>query len=176
MSEDSQYERTEIPKLDRFHEIELERLIEGIITLHHLRMQVGVFFGTVNLAALGVALTTQKALVVFFAGILLWMLIAADMVARASVAAYYYRALKLQERFAPNDDGFLTMLPGSSVTYARDIAKISDLDGQHLVLGYLPLRSLRVQSNLGFWLPLAASLLEIAAGVVFWLALGWSLI
>jgi hypothetical protein len=176
MSEDSQHGQTEIPKLDRFHEIELERLMEGIIALHHLRMQAGVFFGTVNLGALAVAVTTQKAMVLFFAGVLLWMLIAVDMVSRISVAAYYYRCLKLQERFAPGDDGFLTMLPGSSVTYARDIANLSDLDGQTLVLGYLPLRSLRVQSNLGFWLPLAASLLEIAAGLVFWLVLGWPLI
>lgn len=176
MPVDSEHERIKIPKLDRFHEIELEKLIEGIIALHQLRMQSAVFFGTVNLAALGIALSAEKALVLFFAGLLLWMLMAVDMVTRASVAAYYYRALQLQKRFAPDDDGFLTMLPGSSVTYARDIAERSHQDGQTLVLGYLPLRSLRVQSRLGFWLPLVASLLEIAAGLFFWLVLGWSVI
>ena len=168
--------RNQIPKLDKFHEIELDKWIDGIISMQNLRLQAGVFFGTMNLAALGVALSTQNALVVTLAGVLLWLFILVDMGARVICTAYCYHAMKLQVRYAPNDDGFMHMLPGSAARWARGMMDLYEREEQDPSPSRLPLGRLRTQSKLGFWLPLAVSLVQIVTGVLLWLVLDWSLL
>lgn len=179
MSEQEKQAQGKIPELDKFHEIELEKVFDALLSIHNYRVQVGIFFGTVNLAALGVALTSQKSLVLIFAGVLLWILIVLDFGSALSLSGYYYRAIELQDRFAPDDEDFLKMFSGTAFLWARESAEISEGERHISIAGHhLPvsLRSLRTQSVAGFWLPLAASFVEIAAGFVTWLVFSWSFV
>ncbi|MFC2037810.1 hypothetical protein ACFLYD_07595 [Chloroflexota bacterium] len=164
------------PALDRFHEIELEKTLDAIFGVQSLRVQVAVFFGTVNLAALGVALTTGKAIVVFFAAALLLLFAATDFGARLGIAALLRRVTRLQVRYAPNDTDFLEMFPGTEVKWAQEMATRSGPREANRFLGYTPIPNLAHQSVLGFWLPLAASLVEIGVGFTLWIGFNWPLL
>jgi hypothetical protein len=136
-----------------------------------------VFFGTVNLAALGAALTTKLAGVMIFSGFLLWLAVLADWIANVVVCGYYYRALILQRRFAPNDDDFLRMLPGVALAWARDMVGEPARETSPFMLGHLPYTlpssSLKHQSVVGVWIPAVGGLAEILFGIDLWLYAGW---
>jgi hypothetical protein len=176
MMTDTQPSPGKAESLDRFHEIELEKTLDAILANHTFRVQAGVFFGTVNLAALGIALSSRGALVVFFAALLPLMLIVVDTAARVSLATLYYRLHRLVKRFAPGDLAYLESLPGSEAEWAGQMAAEEELDTRGPHVGRVPMRSLTKQSVLGFWMPAALSLGQVGLALVLWLVVGWPLL
>jgi hypothetical protein len=160
--------------LDKIHEIEVEKVFEAMITIQNLRIQSGIFFGTVNLGALGIAFTTQKAGLIVLASLLLWAFIWIDFRGRAALAAMYYRALQLKNKYAPeDDDSFLNILnTGSMELRLREIEKIPDRAKRIKSVRQYPMRH---GGYSGFWIPLLASLIEIFSGLILWSIFKWSL-
>lgn len=160
--------------LDKFYEIEVQKVFEAMLAIQGLRVQVGTFFGTANLTALGIAFSTQKAGIIFLSAFLLILFLILDLTARSALIRYYYRALILQNRYASNEEGtFLDIfLPVSTEAKVRQISKISKPEGRSKAL-----RSLLIgrASNPGFWLPLIAFFIEIFIGTILWVIFSWEL-
>ena len=93
------------------------------------------------------------------------------------MAAVNFRGLQLEKKYAPGGEiPFLniyisvTASQRDSVKQLSDIANLGSLDKQ--------INALRVfrPSNMGLWLPIGIVIIEIVAGFVLWLQLGWSLL
>ena len=85
-----------------YHEIEIKEIYEGIRSLTNLRIQLGTFFGTAHLTILGVALTTQKASIVFMASSVLILMMVFDAFVRRELNPYYCRGLLLENMYSPD--------------------------------------------------------------------------
>jgi len=175
MPEHREQEVTTERPLDKFHEIEMGKVFDAILSIQNQRIQFGTFFGTANLAVLSIAFSTQKAGLLFFGSALFWILAVIDIIRRRERVMLYFRGLQLQEQFAPNDsDTYLTLLSSKRLESSiRQVASISDREQRTKALLSLPFR--KPSSFGGFWLPVGASLIEIAAGLVLWLIFSWSL-
>jgi len=100
-------------ELDRFHEIEIEKVFEAMVNVQNLRLQAGIFFATANLGGLSYAFSTSKAGIIFFTSLLIIAHVLIDSRARISFAAMRYCGLQLQEKFAPLDpETFLNLFAG----------------------------------------------------------------
>ncbi len=164
-------QRSNIPPLDRFHEIEIEKVLDGIVATQNLRIQIASFFGTANLALLSIAFSTQKAMLLLFAGALIWVFLVIDMRTRRALAVYYYRSLQLQARFAPNDnDVYVSVLPDPMASWVRELSRVPQ---KELQINKLLSPPLRAQSVSAFWLPLIASIVEVGIGLTLWLGFSW---
>lgn len=172
MSRDSH--ATEKPeKIDDFHKLELTQVIERLQSLEDFRIQIGVFFGTATVTALGLAFTLEKAGIFFFATLIAIAFVLTDMRTRVSHAVYYYRGLQLHERYAPHDnETFLHILPSHLISQVREIAQTVDPEKRLAALKRLPRSSPSVR---GFWLPCSVALLEVITGLVLWLGFKWPL-
>jgi hypothetical protein len=161
-------------ELDRFHEIEIEKVFEAMVNIQSLRLQSGIFFATANLGGLSFAFSTAKAGIIFFASLLIVAFVLIDSRARISFAAMRYRGLQLQERFAPGDpETFLNLFAGGfSDEQLRKIRALNSGAARNEALKSLPFRSRGVTS---FWFPLLAFLAEVAVGITTLLVLNWSL-
>lgn len=165
-------QRNNVQELTKFQEIEVQKVAEAILSIYTLRIQVGTFFGTVNLSALSIAVTVKQAGIFFFAASVMWLFILIDRIAVQTLARYYFRAFQLQQLFSPDEITFLTIavLKG----WPRQIRKImkQPKDTQRQMVHKL---GRRTTSMFGFWIPLVGSIIEIAAGVILWLYLNWNL-
>jgi hypothetical protein len=159
--------------LNRFYEIEFEKLFDGIVSWQTLRMQMGTFFGTVNLAALSIAFTTQRSGLVIFAAVLLWLFCIIDMSTVNSLNRLYVRSTQLQDRFAPGEDNtFLTVIPSNRRRrQVRLVLNTPPGDKRDRMISHM---GLRMPNIVGFWLPLVASLIEIGAALTLSAVFQWS--
>jgi len=159
--------------MNRFHEIEVEKLHETILSTENFRLQSGIFFATVNLGVLSFAVSQQKAALFFFAAVLFWVMIPIDFSARKGLTSYYYRILYLHKKYVRNDKDYS---PNRLSKLAQEVQKILNLPNdqdKNLKLISIPWR---VRNLFGFWLPISASLVEIVVGVVLWQVLRWHLV
>jgi hypothetical protein len=159
--------------MNRFHEIELEKAYDLILTIENMRIQVGIFFATVNLGVLSYGVVQAKVMFFLFAALLFWAMIVIDDAARKMLTHYYYRVAHLHKKYVRGDN---TFSPNTFSRLANEIKTIASMktDSERLVaLKYLPLK----RRNLyGFWLPVMASMIELAAGLYLWKVLGWTII
>jgi hypothetical protein len=158
--------------LDKFHEIELEKLYESITSIKNLRLQMASFFGTANLTAMSLAFTSQKAGLIFFAVVLIWAFAILDSRSRMSVITCYFRILQMSLKYSTDDSFYLNVHPGSELNYVRTLLNSNNQEKQIKGLTKIPLRN---QSISAFWLPLLASIIEIAIGLAFWRIFGWKI-
>ena len=163
-----------MPQLDKLHEIEIEKVFGAMMSIQTLRLQLGTFFGTMNLTTLSIAFSTKKAGFFLFAGLLLFIFASIDRMGLSALFAFYHRSIQLKEQFAPNDeDSFLyIMLLGRWEKQLREIGKISDRIQRWRALDTLGLKN---PSPFGFWLPVLGGVIEIACGILFCLLYNWSL-
>lgn len=160
-------------EIDQFHEIEMQKIFDGTLALHNLRLQASTLFGTANIATLGIMINSQKAGMLLFAAALLWAAMFVDLVIMSFLARFYYRGFVLQEKFSPNTRStFLLIFAGQREDQIREIAKISDERKRIKAIRWLNIKTPTIS---GFWLPLLASIVEITIGLILWLYVGWSL-
>jgi hypothetical protein len=159
-------------EFDKFHQIEVEKVFDAILSIQNSRIQLGTFFGTVNLTALSAAFSIQKAGIFFFAAALLWLFMILDNAGLAALLGFYSRSLQLKDRFAPNDnDNFLNIILLG--LYRKHILRIRSIDEREKRMRAFRTLPIKVPSVYGFWIPLLASLIEVAIGLITWLVFGW---
>jgi hypothetical protein len=160
------------PPLDRFHEIEIEKISEGMQSFQGMRVQFFTFFGTIDLAVVSIAFSAQKAGMLFLAGIIMWISVFVDMVLVSILARYYYRAFVLEERYAPADtDTFLSIFFMDRL--GVKIKKIANLPQEKRAkeLNRLPVKHLMIS---GFWVPVCIGLAEMGLGLLLVFQFNWS--
>lgn len=121
------------PSLDRFHEIEIEKIFDALFTIQTFRVQIATLFGIANITALGIAFTIQKAGIVLLAALLMLLFVSLEINMTVDVFRYYCRALSLQERFSPNDsETFLSIFASPNhEAQIRHLLKRTDLTKRH---------------------------------------------
>lgn len=160
-------------EVDKFHEIEIEKVFDAMLSTFNLRVQLGTFFATVNLAALSFAFSTQKSGIIIFSGLLLWVFIILDFVGVSALIRLEYRGMQLTELYSPKDiDNLYTVLNIRYIERIKNVFAIPDGEKRKKELSVLPYKMLPI---FGFWFPLLISLLEIIAGFLFWHFFKWPL-
>ena len=159
--------------MNRFHEIELEKSYDLILTIETLRIQVGIFFATVNLAVLSYGVSQEKVVFFLFAALLFWAMTIIDNASRSMLTHYYYRIAHLHKQYVKGD---ITFSPNTYSRLASEVIKIANMKNSSERLNALKFLPLRVKNLYGFWLPIIASVIEIAIGLYLWKGLGWLLI
>ena len=162
-----------IATLSKFHEIEVQKLFDAMLTMQNLRLQLGTLFGTANVVVLGVAFTSQKVGVLLFAASILWAVVLMDFLVMGFVIRLYYRGLLLQNQFAQGEyDTFLSLvLSGRLEKRIREIVNLPEREQRFKAIRILPIRSPTIA---GFWIPFIAGLVEIVAALVLRFVFGWS--
>ena len=160
---------------NKFYEIELQKLFDAMMSIQTLRTQVGIFFGTANLAALSIAFSNQKTVLVFFSSLLLGAFLITDLVLINVLKRLYFRATQVQERFAPNDEQtYLTIvLPYYWKKAFENIRQKPANYERDKAINRLFLSG-RVVA--GFWFPLMGGLVEIVAAVILGVAYNWKFV
>jgi hypothetical protein len=161
--------------INEYHKMEIQEIFLRTGTLENIRTQMATFCLTANITVLGFAFSTQKAVLVFAATIILLLWALADFAGRRNIGALYYRGLQLEKLYAPDKDSALLHIYVASTSTRRrwvkqlsDIIKIKNSDAKIKAL-----RAFRF-SFTGFVLPIIGVILEILLGL-FLLTLRWSL-
>ena len=166
--------KSNVPTLDRFHEIEFEKILEALEGAQNLEQQMAALFGTASIAILSVGFNTQKAGLLLLAGIVLWIYLSLNIRTRKYIAVFYYRGLQLQKQFAPRDNGFwLNILPSRLGAWVHELENLPKESDRIKALHKLPFTT---QSISAFWIPAGISLLEVGLGVLMWLAFNWVIV
>lgn len=162
------------PPLDSYHEVELGKIFDALLSLQNTRVQLGTFFGTANIAALSIAFQTRQAGLLFAAALLVWVFLFLDIRLRRLILSYYARGLQLRARFAPEDDDFAlsVFLSATDRLRMRRIADLPDVAERMRAIHAMVMRSAGLAP---FWLPWSVSALEVLLAVVLWRGAGWSL-
>lgn len=143
MSQDS-HATEKLEQLDEFCKLELTQVVERIQSLVDFRVQIGVFFGTATVTALGLGFTIEQAGGFFFATLIAIACILTDMRTHVSRAVYYRRGLQLHKRYAPNDnETFLRILLGHLIWRVREAAELETPEKRQAALKRLPFPSPR---------------------------------
>ena len=158
-------------EMNKLHEIELEKSFELIQTSQNLRMQVSIFFATVNLGTLSFGVSQGKVIFFLFAALLFWVMIIIDYAIRGLLTHAYYRITLIRKYYLEKDQTFSSHALSRLASEVNRIVNITNKDEQIKALKSLPFKNLY-----GFWLPIIASLVEIAFGIYLWRVLGWSII
>ncbi|MBI5929432.1 MAG: hypothetical protein HY862_08995 [Chloroflexi bacterium] len=158
--------------IDRFHEIELEKTLDSIASLQNLRVQIASFLGTVNLSILGVSFSSQQAGLLVIAGLVLFLFIYEDIIARSFIIMYYFKYLQIKGKYAPKDD--LTDIFFSDTMWKKlyAILEIKTRREQTDALRHL---SRNHWTLTGFGIPLLGGIFEILLGVTLWQFFDWNL-
>jgi len=169
---------SEVPSLDKYHEIELQHVFDAMTHTQNLRIQVGVFFGTVDLGAIGIAFSQRSSGLIFLGIGLIIGLLLVDSVARRHLLYLSYRATQLRERYAYRDSQSFFPQSGWVKYSAADLERIlatSDMDRPLAIqrLNHLFLRSMLV--GVSFLLPLGAVVAQFILALIMWQVFEWQL-
>jgi hypothetical protein len=162
------------PQIDRFHEIELNNLSEAMLKIHELRIQVFIFFATVDVGALSVAFNTQKASVVFVGGIFLCLGVVFDLVQLGVFIRFLSRALILEAQFSPADKDTYLSLFFHTELIEKMRKTIDEPDGGERIKKITSL-SRRTLLRSTFWLPGTVALAQFALALIMWSSGMWTL-
>lgn len=177
----------EVPALDKYHEIELQKLLEGLLSTQTLRVQAGIFFGTVNFGAIGIAFTQQNAGIILLATVLIGGFLLIDYVAKRNLTFLLYRVIQLRKRYAPQDNNSFFPLAGLPWRIDREITRIIEIPNQEEQIKEilsLPLNRVTFGSHglrrsyasiISFWIPIGICIIEVILGLIMWLVFGWVL-
>jgi len=160
------------PKENEYDRYELGQIVDRLNSLENFRVQLGTFFSTANLTALGIAFTSQKAGIVLIAAAILSLLILFDIRLRGENVAYYYRGMRLQRRLAPDDpETFLYITPSDLARDAQRIAALDTVEARKAAL-----TKIRITWHSPFvTLPIIVVLGEVIVGLWLWLRWNWML-
>jgi hypothetical protein len=158
--------------MNKFHEIEIEKLFEMILSIENFRLQAGIFLATSNLGVLGYAVTQEKIILFFFGAILFLLLIPLDIYGRRGLVGCYYRLSILHRKYVRSEKDYLPNMFSATAQEVKRILALSDDKDKMRRLRSAPWR---VNNLLGFWLPVIASIIEIVTGTILWKIMGWSL-
>ena len=159
-------------EIDRFHEIELEKTLDSIASLQNLRAQIASFLGTVNLSILGIGFSSQQAGLLVIAGLVLFLFIYEDIIARSFLIMYYFKYLQLKEKYAPADEVSDIFF---SETMWKKLYKILEIKNRREQTDALRHLSRNHWTLTGFGIPLVGGIFEILLGFSLWQFFDWNL-
>ena len=165
-------------KINKFYEIELQQVFDAVLSLQNLRVKLGTFFGTINLAAFSIAISTQKSGTLFIAAVCIWVFILLDYGVRRTLIGCCLRGFQLAKKFCLDEEDdnyfhiFMLFMRRDRASKLKEIEKITDKDKLINALRKMPKRS---PSIIGFWIPLVASLLEILIALLLIFHFKWPL-
>jgi hypothetical protein len=164
-------------EINEYHKLEIEEIFSRTRQLMNVRIQAATFVGTVNLAILSIALSEQKAGLIFAAASVLVLLIIIDrMIIRRSINTLFFRGMQLEDKYAPDAEEALLHIYAAVTTSHRSsyaqMVKALKLQDQEKRISTL--RTYRWSSLPGLWIPLGISLIEISIGITL-ILLGWQL-
>jgi hypothetical protein len=135
---------------------------------------LGTFFGTLNLAAMGIAISSQKAGFICLISTSMLAFIYLDQTARRLLAHLYLRGLRLQDSFASADgETFLSLvLVGRWRSQIERVANARNENRAYIEVDDVPFVR---RSFSGFWVPLAVGVFELILGIVLWRCFDWGL-
>lgn len=158
--------------LKKYYELELGQVVDRFNSLETFRVQLGSFFGTANLTAVGVGLSTQKAGIVLIASLILIIFMVIDRRLRLLTLSYTVRGIQLQRKLAPSDkETFLQVLPGQISDEAKNIV---DLDSSATRTKAVR-RSTSSYRSIFFLIPLVTCAGEITTAIVLYISFAWPL-
>jgi hypothetical protein len=169
-NKDSKYKIDE--RTEKFYEIEIQELFNAMLSIQNSRIQIGIFFATVSLGSMSIAVTTQKPILFFVAAFFTLLFIWLDMRSKSVLAVFSYRARIMQKRYAPKDNKtFLNLINfGIYETQLRDIDEIfkDENNGDEIQISDPKLRN--------FIFPILGIVTQVLIGLYFWLIIGWKMI
>ena len=166
--EDGGQDHDDLPEIHRFHEIEWDKLFVGLATIQTNRANVAIFFATMNLGVMSFSISLKIGLISIFAGIWLWLFIFLDAIQRGYLVAAYYRIIKLRKLYGlKNRIEYMEANYLNALTNKRleEIMEMEDVNDRVKALRLFRIRS---RTYLSFYIPLAASITEIAIGIWLW--------
>jgi hypothetical protein len=156
--------------MDKFHEMELEKILSGTQSLYTTRVTIGSGAVTPGIAILAVAFTDvatgQKwlqAIIFFIAAGMTIIFIFLDSLIKSVIATHYLRSIELLERFSIDDEQALTSIFALSPNEKSHIRKLLP---KSPIKRYKALRNfgLKFPSLAGFWFPSLSVIADIAIG------------
>ena len=128
--------KTSKKDIDKFHEIEFEKIISATQTLYTTRVTAGGIVATVNLGILGAAFNSaltnlEGGLAASFfvvIGITIAFMII-DVFIKSAIAGHYLRSLELAKKFAPEDGRVLSsifVISPKGQIYINSLLDVSD--------------------------------------------------
>lgn len=164
--------------LDKYHEIELEKIYDAILTIQNIRMQLGTFIGTANIAILAAGFSQGKAILILISSIVPWIFILIEVRTRFALLIYSSRAIQLRKKFAPGEDeedefslDFLLRLEARE--RAAKAMKVPDIRKRRWLLYRIASDTERF---IGFRLPWLLSLAQSVMALVLWKIFKWPLL
>lgn len=154
-------------KKHKIFDFELEKLVDSLNTTQNLRLQVGIFFGTINLTALGIALQIHTTSLIIIAALTMLLFIFCDIVLIRTIYGFYYRALTiLRDKYEYEEetifDMFMLFLRKEKVTKIHEISKIPSIEERMNKLRRLPFLTATI---MGFWAPLSLLFFEVGFAI-----------
>lgn len=169
---DNQQQSTQQRLASEYYKQELDQVVSRFDTLEILRIQLGTFFGTANLTALGLALSSQKAGIILIAISILVIFVIFDLRLRRLCLTYLCRGIQLQHRFVPDDnETFIHILPGSLGEEAKVLLKIPNVKNRIAAVR----ASTSHYRSLFFQIPLLVMFGELFCGMVLRVYFNWPL-
>ena len=163
------------PKISEYHKLEIVEVFTNIRENTNLRLQTFSFLGTAHLVVIGLALTNKKISILVIAILILIVLIGVDKIRKRTQAAFEYRGLQLEDKYAPDPETALVHLSTSVTPNSRQWTKaLNDVTHQELLSDKInALRKVPLGMAGTVVIPLIITL-EIGIGVGLWFS-GWSL-
>lgn len=162
--------------LNQFSAIEVDKVADAILSISNLRVQIGSFFGIVNLSAMSFCFTTKKVSIAFFAAAALWVFILIDIIVVRTLIGYIYRGLELEGSFGKDNENSYFRISMLFLQNSR-IKKLEAIRNKSLPEQLIALRKLPLYYPplVGFWIPLIGSIMEIVLGFALINQLEWDL-
>jgi len=144
------YKSHKPPLMSEYEKHEIEEVFDRTKTIDNLRIQIYSFFGTVNITALGLALSRQQAGILLIAASMIGLLALIDRQMRKYEAYFYTRGLELEEKFSPE----------------KGTALLHGFISKSHRLSYSRLRK--------YWITFSVFFFEVLLAIVCWYFLKWS--
>lgn len=163
--------------MDDFHRFEAEKVFDALIALQSQRIQLGVFFGTINLTAIGIALTTRLPAVLVLSAFFPILCLLLDMFLRSITYPYCLRARGLHHLLAPHQETSFLKLSGwflgPRVLQELERSTLPSLETatSRQLWGAI----ICTAPFFGFCVPLIAATFQILIGILLWSHCGWDL-
>lgn len=159
------------------NDLELDKLVDSLNTTQNLRLQVGIFFGTINLTALGVALQIQTTSLIIIAALTMLLFIFCDIVLIRTIYGFYYRAITiLRDKYEYEEetifDMFMLFLRKEKLVKIYAISKIHKKEIRMKELRKLPFVTATV---MGFWAPVSLLFFEVGCAIYLTIVVHWPL-
>jgi hypothetical protein len=148
--------------MNKHFDFELQKIIDTINSNFNLRFQLGIFFGTVNLTGIGVALSIENSIFVLLSALLMFLFGFVDTLIIRTIYACFYRAERIIRQHKYEGETIFDILSLSlrkeEIKRIKKISKMEDFNESLLLIRKLPLKRPTVY---GFWIPFIVFLFEI---------------